>query len=73
MTTLTVARSVRVVAAKLRKLDPREISRVVSTAAVSLVEVTGFGLEISGEPDIRRNYKKKTFTGAKLPADIGTA
>ena len=74
ITRLTAAnRSVRVVAAKFRKLDSGKISRVVATAAVSLVEVTGFGLEISGEPDIRRNYKKNSFTGAKLPADIGTA
>ena len=61
MTTLTVARSVRVVAAKLRKLDPREISTVVPTATVSLVEVTSFGLEISREPNTSETPNDKNI------------
>ena len=53
MRALTVTWSLGVVAAKFGELHPGEISRVFPTAPVSLVEVTSFGLEISGEPDQR--------------------
>ena len=58
MITLTAAGSVRIVTAELWELDSGEISRAVPTAAVSLVEVPSFGLEVSGEPGITIRPKK---------------
>ena len=58
MITLTAAGSVRIVTAELGELDSGEISRAVPTAAVSLVEVPSFGLEVSGEPGITIRPKK---------------